>query len=253
MRIADVACGTGIWLLDVTDTVSGIEADGLDVDLNNVPPKGWLGDNVSFRKLNILEDLTDEYMGRYDVINVQFASSFVRDPHIKILMSNLIQMLSASLAPLSRIPHTDTIFLSSAEPGGYLQITDAISAGWSWITASGDRKPPEVVKFYSLIGDIFGGFGQWHWLENIEETFKDAGLEHVIRRRPKAKVSTLQSNMMNILLAQIEAGEMIAKHPKLSARAAEQREQREKAANEARELGTGMDLALVRCCGRKAA
>ena len=126
-------------------------------------------------------------------------------------------------------------------------------AKWTWITAAGDSKPPEMTKLYALIGDIFGGFGQWMWVQNIEQTFTDAGLEAVVCRRPQAKPSTLQPNMMNIMLAQLETAELLAKHPVLGARAEEQREQRNRAAKEARELGVGMDLALVRCCGRKPA
>lgn len=107
------------------------------------------------------------------------------------------------------------------------------------------------MKLYKLVGDIFGGYNQWTWLNDVEQTFQNAGLDQVIAHRPRAKPSTLQSNMMNILLAQVEAGEMLVKHPKLNVRAAEQKEQRNRAAKEAKELNVGMDLALVRCCGRK--
>jgi hypothetical protein len=108
-----------------------------------------------------------------------------------------------------------------------------------------------MLKLYALISDIFGGYAQWRWLDHVESTLQAAGLEDIVVRRPKAKPSTLQPNMMNIMLAQLEAGEMMAKHPVLGARAEEQKEQRDKAAKEAGELGVGMDLALVRACGRK--
>lgn len=98
---------------------------------------------------------------------------------------------------------------------------------------------------------MFGGYEQWKWLNNVEQTFKDAGLEDVVVRRPKAKASTLQPNMMNLMLAQVEVGEMIAKHPVLGARSAEQKEQRERTTTEAKQLQVGLDFALVRCCGRK--
>lgn len=97
MRIADVACGTGIWLLDALDTAPpGIAADGLDVHLEIAPPKAWLPDQVSFRKVDILKDLPRESVEQYDVINTQFSSIFVRDPHSKQSMANLMRMLSES-------------------------------------------------------------------------------------------------------------------------------------------------------------
>ena len=95
MRIADVACGTGIWLLDAVDRApAGITADGLDINLENVPPKAWLPKQVSFRQIDILKELPEELVEQYDVINLQFSSSFVRDQHIKQLLPNLLRMLS---------------------------------------------------------------------------------------------------------------------------------------------------------------
>lgn len=98
MRIADVACGTGIWLLDALDTAasSGIAADALDINLEIAPPKAWLPAQVSFRRVDILQDLPDELVAQYDVVNTQFSASFVRDPHSKQFMANLVRMLSES-------------------------------------------------------------------------------------------------------------------------------------------------------------
>lgn len=109
-----------------------------------------------------------------------------------------------------------------------------------------------MAALYGLIGDIFGGFRQWTWLDDIAETLRGAGFDNVGPvRRPRAKASTLQPSMTNIMLAQAEAGEVLARHPTLGARAAEQKAQRERATEEAARLGTGLDMALVRCCARK--
>lgn len=99
MTIADVACGTGVWLLDAVDAVSDVTGHGLDINLSEVPPQAWLPEDVSFRPLNILEGLPEEYVGKYDVVNAQFASSFVRDPHIELVMANLVKMLSKPRRP----------------------------------------------------------------------------------------------------------------------------------------------------------
>lgn len=130
-------------------------------------------------------------------------------------------------------------------------MTESDVSRWSFLTATNSTQPPEMLKLYDLIGDIFGGFKQWTWLEDVEHTFADAGLRDIVVRKPKAKTSTLQPNLMNILLAQLEAGEMLARHPVLKTRVPEQKAQRDRAAREARGLGTGMDLAIVRCVGRK--
>ena len=86
----------------------------------------------------------------------------------------------------------------------------------------------------------------------LEKTFEEAGLKDIQALRPKARPSTRQPNMMNWMLAMTESGLALERHPTLGHHAKSLLEQREKAVNEARELGVGMDLALVRCCGRKA-
>lgn len=96
MAVADVACGTGAWLLDAVDLCPGITAEGLDVNIDNVPPKEWLPQHVSFHHFDLLRELSDEYASRYDVINAQFLTSFVRDEHIGLAIGNLVKMLSTS-------------------------------------------------------------------------------------------------------------------------------------------------------------
>lgn len=94
MFVADVACGTGVWLLDLVESNPAIGAEGSDVVLDNVPPRGWWPENVTFTKLNILEPLPERYVARYDVVHAQFVSIFVPDTHIAQMMENLLRMLS---------------------------------------------------------------------------------------------------------------------------------------------------------------
>ena len=120
------------------------------------------------------------------------------------------------------------------------------------MTATGDTKPPETVKLYELAGQIFGGYHQWQWLEDMDGTFRGAGLQDVNSRRVKAKPSTRQPNMMNWMLSMLEAGYALSNHPTMNQHAEALLEQRNKAVKEARELGVGMDLCVTRCVGRKA-
>lgn len=123
--VADVACGTGVWLLDAVDSNPNIAAaEGSDVVLDNVPPKDWLSGNVSFLKMDILEPLPDKFVGRYDIVNAQFASSFVRDGHIALAMENLLKMLSTH----THIP---------AKPASYTQTADC-----TYLSNRAGRLPP---------------------------------------------------------------------------------------------------------------
>ena len=65
-KIADIGTGTGIWLLDVADSLSSsTHLDGLDISLSQTPPKEWLPPNVSMRQLDIFEDIPEELVGQY--------------------------------------------------------------------------------------------------------------------------------------------------------------------------------------------
>ena len=95
MKVADVGCGTGVWSLEVADLAPElVHAEGLDINLVEVPPSMWLPGNVSFHKFDLLQDVPENIVERYDIVNMQFASSFIRDPHIKGAMAKLVKMLS---------------------------------------------------------------------------------------------------------------------------------------------------------------
>ncbi|KAK3642948.1 hypothetical protein LTR56_010545 [Elasticomyces elasticus] len=231
MMIADVGCGTGVWALDVAETAPElVQAEALDINLDEVPPKAWLPKNVVCHEFDLMQELPEKLVKRYDIINMQFGSSFIRDAHSKEVMARLVNML---------------------KPGGYLQITDVDYSRWSWVTATGDTKPPEVVKLYELVDQTFGGFHQWKWLGDIETTFMEAGLQSIQSRRVEAKPSTRQPNMMNWMLAMLEAGHALSNHPTMKQHADALLAQRMKAATEARALGVGMDCAVTRGIGRK--
>ena len=81
--------------MDVADSAPEfVKAEGLDINIKDVPPKAWLPDNVSFREFDLLKDIPDELIDRYDIIHVQFAASFVRDQYIAEAMKKLVSMLS---------------------------------------------------------------------------------------------------------------------------------------------------------------
>ena len=95
LKVADVGCGTGVWPLEVADLAPElVHAEGLDINLDEVPPRAWLPENVSFHKFDLLQDVPENIVERYDIVNMQFASSFIRDPHIKGAMAKLVKMLS---------------------------------------------------------------------------------------------------------------------------------------------------------------
>lgn len=70
--IADVAAGTGAWLIDVARRFPNANLDGLDIDLAQAPHKKWLPPNIEMRFCDILdEDVPGDLVGKYDFVHVR--------------------------------------------------------------------------------------------------------------------------------------------------------------------------------------
>nr|URT29631.1 AmpA [Beauveria felina] len=98
--IADVASGSGIWLIDVSRQLPEAQLDGLDYDLNQAPHQGWLPKNVKTRFLDLLADIPDDLVGKYDYIHTRLLVLVVESQNPRPIIRNLYKLL---------------------KPGGYLQ------------------------------------------------------------------------------------------------------------------------------------
>ncbi|KAI4227388.1 MAG: hypothetical protein L6R36_002468 [Xanthoria steineri] len=66
-RIADVATGTAIWALEISQDFPSTQIDGFDIDLQQCPPPEWLPHNVKVQEWVIYTNLAPELEGLYDV------------------------------------------------------------------------------------------------------------------------------------------------------------------------------------------
>ncbi|KAL9004063.1 MAG: hypothetical protein Q9188_003098 [Gyalolechia gomerana] len=98
--IADVACGSGMWLIDVSRQLPDAHLDGFDLVLRQVPHRKWLPANVNVRYWNILEDIPDDLIGKYDYVHTRLLVLIVEHKNPRPIIQNLRKML---------------------KPGGYLQ------------------------------------------------------------------------------------------------------------------------------------
>ncbi|KAI1085170.1 hypothetical protein F5B20DRAFT_589931 [Whalleya microplaca] len=81
-KVADLACGNGIWLVDLESALAarGVTApqlDGFDINPINFPAAAYLPEAVTLTQLDILATpLPAHLLGAYDVVHVRaFASS----------------------------------------------------------------------------------------------------------------------------------------------------------------------------------
>ena len=91
-NIADVATGTGAWLLEVAREHPKTRCDGFDISIEQAPPSVWLPPNISMRTWNMYESPPKELIGVYDVVHIRLVGIAVRSDPVPVL-ENLTLLL----------------------------------------------------------------------------------------------------------------------------------------------------------------
>jgi SAM-dependent methyltransferase len=99
-RVADVATGTAIWLIDVAREHPTAQIDGFDIDLSQAPPKQWLSPNITLKTWNVFDHPSEDMIEAYDVVHVRLLVLVVQGSDPRNIIRNLLRML---------------------KPGGYIQ------------------------------------------------------------------------------------------------------------------------------------
>lgn len=135
--IADVASGSGIWLIDVSRQLPEAQLDGLDYDLDQAPHQQWLPSNVKKRYLNILEDIPEDLVGKYDYIHTRLLVLVVQSKNPRPIIQNLRKLL---------------------KPGGYLQWDELNTVNMSVKKVDPNLKTPALDQLRD-----------WSWAEARHE------------------------------------------------------------------------------------
>ena len=150
--IADVAAGTGMWLMDVARELPGAQLDGLDIDLRQAPHPKWLPTSISMKQWNIFEDVPDELIGKYDLV------------HVRLLV--LAMGLGDAKAVIRR-------FLQLLKPGGYLQWDDLNTRDMCLKRVDPSVQGPALEK----LREMSWSNGRHDWLLQLPEYMADEGMK----------------------------------------------------------------------------
>jgi SAM-dependent methyltransferase len=94
MKIADMATGTGIWLLDVAKTLpSTCTFTGYDVSPSCFPPESARPKNVAFKVQDMLLPFPKEDLATFDVVAVRFVSAATTRTEWGRAIDNLLTLL----------------------------------------------------------------------------------------------------------------------------------------------------------------
>jgi len=99
LKIADLACGNGVWLTDLHDElskrgISSVQYDGYDISDINFPSTAFLPSSITFTKLDLLtKDLPKEVLGAYDIVHIRALSNIIVNNDTKPVLSVIKAML----------------------------------------------------------------------------------------------------------------------------------------------------------------
>ena len=183
-RIADVATGTGIWLVDLAQEVPAtVRMVGLDITLAQAPPKQWLPANVSMRVWNIFEELPEDLVGQFDIVHVRLLLLVIPDNDAVPVIKRLALML---------------------KPGGYLQWEEHNGFNHRVMTAN----PSVQTEALHEMHKILDGHGKLEWTLRLASSMMENGFEHaeMYHYHDHLNMAKANSDMLLIMLEEYAIG-----------------------------------------------
>lgn len=98
LKIADLACGNGIWLSELHSSLTranlSAQLDGFDIHPVNFPDSAYLPASMSLKQLDILaKPLPAELVGVYDIVHIRAFVSVIPDGNLTPVLSVASQLL----------------------------------------------------------------------------------------------------------------------------------------------------------------
>ncbi|EJT70772.1 hypothetical protein GGTG_11795 [Gaeumannomyces tritici R3-111a-1] len=185
LKVADVGCGTGIWLLDVAKTLPPTcQLVGYDKSASALPPAQGLPPNVTFHVHDMLHPFPESELGTYDVVAVRFVSS----ASTRAEWARAARNLATLLRPGGWLQWIDSCNFSlyCSSPGTPRAACAEIYAGLAPFRASDDlviglfmREPPAIDGGGVGREEVLRGLGLADVQEDVFSTdrLRDGGLD----------------------------------------------------------------------------
>ncbi|GIZ48142.1 hypothetical protein CKM354_001121500 [Cercospora kikuchii] len=151
--IADIGCGNGIWSVELAKQLpTGAKIESSDISLAQCPPRGWWPSNVTFSELDIFAPLTEQLVGRFDVVNIRHFICVVQSGDPTKLITALVKLL---------------------KPGGYLQWQEFDLSSSRLVVVDAEDSPETIAPRMNALVKAVSAFGaQTKWIKELH-TFLD--------------------------------------------------------------------------------
>ncbi|KAL5363156.1 S-adenosyl-L-methionine-dependent methyltransferase [Aspergillus floccosus] len=182
LAIADVGTGTGIWLLDLLRQLPNAKFHGFDISSEQYPAPGFLPPNVSLSKLDILAEIPEQYREKFDVV------------HARLLVQVVNQAGSDPVPVIKNM-------MKLLKPGGYLQWEEPNddASKRPIVKADPANSSENAEKLLQGLDARFRAATPASWSVALAETFKEQGLQNVVREEFSTDTYLLLLDQTNYL------------------------------------------------------
>lgn len=155
VEIADVATGTGAWMIDLAAEMPGAKLIGLDMSAaqftSSVPS------NCEFQLLNILDPVPKEFQGRFHVVHIRLLIVGLTGEDWNTVARNAMQLL---------------------KPGGYLQWCEADFENMDMLQTKGGSSRVAHEELFGFIREMMRKHGKLAGdVNRLGETVRKAGFQ----------------------------------------------------------------------------
>ena len=183
-RIADIATGTGIWLLDLAHELpTSVRMDGFDITLSQAPKKQWLPQNINMRVWNVFEALPEDLIGQFDIVHVRLLLLVIPSNNAVPVIQRLWKML---------------------KPGGYLQWEELSGFDHHVLTVD----PSVQTRAFQEMHKIMDGTGRLEWTLNLHTSMDENGFEDskIYPYQDNIYLAKAHSDMLLVMLEEVAMG-----------------------------------------------
>ena len=178
-RIADVATGTGAWMLGLArEKTAQVRMDGMDINLAQAPPKQWLPPNINLRAWDIFEDVPEDLVGQFDIVHVRLVLLVVKNKNAACVLENLRRLL---------------------KPGGYLQWDELNYFQHRIIAVS----PSVRTGAFEELHEFLHGNGKFEWTLTLDKLMMQNGFEDAVMHQYEDSLDNARA-VNDLLMATME-------------------------------------------------
>jgi len=188
-RVADVAAGTGAWLLETARAFPDVQFDGFDIGTLQCAAKPCLPSNVDFHEWDMFQDPPKEVIGKFDIVHLRLImvvihTAPINDP-VLVILENIGKLL---------------------KPGGYLQ--------WEEMDMTHTVIFPENDEFVKVDGmkrmDMrmknASGFG-FKWIPALPEIINSNGFDNAKYYQILPRTELMRFHTDTMLLSWVEVAQ----------------------------------------------